>query len=361
MPGKKKVLLAMSGGIDSSVAALLLLEQGFEVLGMSFRSYAYPPACQTTARPYCSNLDAIHDARSLALKLNIPHYELDLKQEFEKLVIKEFVNEYLEGRTPNPCIICNPRIKWGELLKRADQLDCEFIATGHYAQLMESGGRWYLAQASDENKDQSYVLWRLSQEQLKRTIFPLGAYTKSQIRSMATAKGFNNLAIKRESYEICFIPDNDYCRFIGEQDLVPARGIGHGTIIDTKGNTIGNHKGYPYYTVGQKITFEDKGESTLFVKHINAGQNQLMVAPRECLMDKVFYIKNFNGLKYESLSDGLKVQTKIRQKDSLTDAIVYNEGGRMRVELQDYVFAVAPGQSAVFYKDGHLIGGGFIA
>src|SRR5574343_1721420 len=205
-----KVLVAMSGGIDSSVTAMMLHEQGYEVIGITMKTWDYESSGSSKRETGCCSLDSINDARTLAVDHGFPHYILDIRGEFGDHIINNFVEEYLAGRTPNPCVLCNTHIKWEALLKRADQLDCQYIATGHYANVRKEGDRHVVSKGLDESKDQSYVLWGLTQNSLSRTKFPLGKYEKSAIRQMALDWGYEEIARKSESYEICFVPNNDY-------------------------------------------------------------------------------------------------------------------------------------------------------
>ena len=215
MSKKGRVLVAMSGGVDSSVAAIMLHEQGYEVIGITMKTWDYASSGGSTKETGCCSLDSINDARSLAVNFGFPHYILDIRSEFGDFVIDNFVDEYIAGRTPNPCVLCNTHIKWEALMKRANKLDCEFIATGHYANIrLHDNDRYVISKGRDDHKDQSYVLWGVSQENLARTQFPLGGFTKSEIRQMALEMGQKELASKSESYEICFVPENDYRAFL---------------------------------------------------------------------------------------------------------------------------------------------------
>ena len=241
MSKKGRILVAMSGGIDSSLAAVLLHEQGYEVIGMTMKTWDYQNSGGSKKETGCCSLDSINDARNIAVQLGFPHYIIDIRDEFGDYVIDHFTNEYLNGRTPNPCVLCNTHIKWDALLRRADQLGCEFIATGHYANIRQENGRYVISKGKDENKDQSYALWGISQESLSRTIFPLGGLHKTEIRQMAQDRGFIELVTKSESYEICFVPDNDYRGFLRrrvpelEQEVAGGEFVlEDGTIVELK-------------------------------------------------------------------------------------------------------------------------------
>jgi tRNA-specific 2-thiouridylase len=239
---KGKVLVAMSGGIDSSVCALLLQEQGYDVIGITMKTWDYSTSGSSKKETGCCSLDSINDARMMAVEHNFPHYILDIREEFGSFIIDNFVDEYLAGRTPNPCVLCNTHIKWEALLKRADQLGCEFIATGHYAQIREENGRYVISKGLDESKDQSYVLWGLKQECLKRTLLPLGNYKKSEIKKMAIDRGYHELAAKSESYEICFVPDNDYRSFLKHKVDGLEEQVNGGEFILQDGTVVANTK-----------------------------------------------------------------------------------------------------------------------
>src|SRR5438045_1934500 len=258
MSAKGKVLVAMSGGIDSTVTALMLNEQGYEVIGITMKTWDYSSSGGSKKETGCCNLDSFNDARMAAVQHGFAHFILDIREEFGDFVIDNFVEEYLAGRTPNPCVLCNTHIKWRALLKRADALGCDFIATGHYAKihqhvnacLPDRQGRFVVSKAVDETKDQSYVLWGLQQDLLRRTLLPLGTYRKTEIRQMAIDYGYPELAKKSESYEICFVPDNDYRGFLKRRVNGLEEKVNGGNFVDKDGNVLGNHKGYPFYTIG---------------------------------------------------------------------------------------------------------------
>lgn len=355
-------MVAMSGGIDSSVAAMLLHDEGYEVIGLTMKTWDYATSGGTRKTTGCCSLDDINDARNLAVTKGFHHMILDIREEFGNFIIDNFVEEYLAGRTPNPCILCNTHIKWDALLQRADQLDCEFIATGHYANSREENGRFVVSKGLDENKDQSYVLWGLKQEALARTRFPLGSFTKPEIRQMALDQGFQELAKKNESYEICFVPDNDYRGFLNRKvDGLEDRMKG-GQFKDKDGNVLGEHKGYPYYTIGQRKGLGQAFGEPMFVTRIDPMTNTVYLGRQEDLEGNTMFVRNLNLQKYASVEDGTEYVSKIRYKDRGALSTLFNEpDGRMRVEFAHNVSAIAPGQSAVFYEDNDVVGGGFIA
>jgi tRNA-uridine 2-sulfurtransferase len=359
MSSKGKVLVAMSGGIDSSVTAMMLHEQGYEVIGITMKTWDYQSSGSSKKETGCCSLDSINDARQVAVNLGFPHYILDIRGEFGDHIINNFVDEYLAGRTPNPCVLCNTHIKWEALLKRADMLGCEFIATGHYAQVREENGRYVVSRGLDLNKDQSYVLWGLSQESLKRTIFPLGKFTKPEIRKMAEAYGFAELANKPESYDICFIPDNDYRAFLKHRMPELEHQVEGGDFI-FKGEKVGKHRGYPFYTIGQRKGLDIALGEPVFVKNIVPETNTVELGTKEDLNEQQLYIRDFNLVKYGALPHDFVALTKIRYKDPGTSATVNTEGNKLHVVFHQHVSGVAPGQSAVMYEGNDLVGGGFI-
>ena len=361
MSKKGKILVAMSGGIDSSMTALMLHEQGYEVIGITMKTWDYASSGGSGKETGCCSLDSINDARTLAVDFGFPHYILDIREEFGDYIINNFVEEYLAGRTPNPCVLCNTHIKWEALLKRADMLDCEFIATGHYAQVRKENDRYIVSKGIDENKDQSYVLWGLSQASLKRTIFPLGNIRKPEIKKMAIDRGFVELANKSESYEICFVPDNDYRGFLKRKVEGLEEKVDGGDFILQNGTKVGKHKGYPFYTVGQRKGLDLAFGEPMHVLEIIPETNVVVLGTRDELDKQEMMVRNFNFIKYPSLPENFEARTKIRYKDAGTMSTLNQQGDMMNVLFHSKVTAVAPGQSAVVYEGNDLVGGGFIA
>ncbi len=360
MAKKNRVLVAMSGGLDSSVAALLLHEQGYDVIGITMKTWDYASSGGTRKTTGCCSLDDINDARSLAVDRGFPHYILDIREEFGEFIIDNFTSEYLAGRTPNPCVLCNTHIKWDALLKRADKLGCDFIATGHYAKVREENGRYIVSKGLDESKDQSYVLWGLKQEALAKTIFPMGNFRKTEIRQMALDFGYQSLAKKAESYEICFIPDNDYRGFLKRRVPGLESRVAGGKFLDKEGNELGTHEGYPFYTIGQRKGLGMAFGKPVFVTHINRETNTITLGDEEDLESTELYVRDVNFAKYADLSEEKELVVKIRYKDSGTAALVKREGNMLRASFPVNIKAVTPGQSAVFYEGDDVVAGGFI-
>jgi len=357
---KGRVLVAMSGGIDSSVASILLHEQGYEVIGITMKTWDYAGVGGSKKETGCCSLDSINDARSIAVRYGFPHYILDIRQEFGDFVIDNFVDEYLAGRTPNPCVMCNTHIKWEALLKRADMLGCELIATGHYAKVREENARFVISKGLDQSKDQSYVLWGVTQQCLSRTIFPIGGFQKSVIRQMAHDMGLYELANKSESYEICFIPDNDYRSFLKNRVEGLEEKLDGGNFIDSEGTVLGQHRGYPFYTIGQRKGLEIALGSPMFVTEIVPQTNTVVLGTINDLQKQETWVRNINLIKYASLNNTTEAVTKIRYKDVGAASTLSQQGDRMHVVFHHKVKGIAPGQSAVFYDGDDVIGGGFI-
>ncbi|MEM9738018.1 MAG: tRNA 2-thiouridine(34) synthase MnmA [Bacteroidota bacterium] len=361
MMKKKRILVAMSGGIDSSVAAIKLHEAGHEVIGITMKTWNYTRGCSTKKQIGCCNLDTINDAREVAVRTGFPYMVLDIRKEFGQYVIDHFKSEYLAGRTPNPCILCNTHIKWNALRKRADELGCSHLATGHYAQVREENRRYVLYKSRDLNKDQTYALWGLSQENLQRTIFPLGHLTKPEVRDFATARGFPNLVKKSESYEICFIPENNYRDFLRKEIKGLEEKVKGGEFVLEDGRVIGKHQGYPFYTVGQRRGLQVSLSYPVYVTRIDAATNRVYLGTLDALARNGMYVHKLNMIKYDCLKEPTESHIKVRYNDTGKPGVLVQEKEQMKVFFGQNVQAIAPGQAAVFYEGDDVIGGGWIA
>ncbi|MFY7879053.1 MAG: tRNA 2-thiouridine(34) synthase MnmA [Lacibacter sp.] len=365
MSQKGKVLVAMSGGIDSTVAALMLHHQGYEVVGITMKTWDYASSgtgAKGKKETGCCNLDSFNDARAAAVQHGFPHYILDIRDEFGDFVINNFVDEYLNGRTPNPCVLCNTHIKWRALLKRADALNCDFIATGHYAKInRHENERYYISKGIDATKDQSYVLWGLQQDLLSRTLLPLGGYHKTEIRQMAHEFGYPELAKKAESYEICFVPDNDYRGFLKRNVPDLETKVAGGYFKDKTGKILGTHKGYPFYTIGQRKGLDITFGKPVFVTSIDPETNTVVLGEEEDLKKTEMQVGKLNLIKYDTIPSGMESLTKIRYRDEGTLARLYPTSNQsIEVHFMGNAKGIAPGQSAVFYEGNDVIGGGII-
>ena len=346
---KKKVLMAMSGGLDSSMTAVLLKEKNYELIGITLRVYQ----SQFRSDPM---EQSINDAKILADKLDIPYYVIDVSKDFKTKIIDYFINEYYNGHTPNPCALCNFTIKWEYLIRLADEFGCNYIATGHYAKIKQKNGRLYISEGQDFNKDQSYFLWRLNQDFLKRTLFPLGNFNKKQIRELAELKGFKDIATKRESYDICFIPEGDYRDFLKKNSRSPQPG----KIVNTKNQVLGTHQGIIYYTHGQRKGLGIAYTEPLYVVDINPEENKITLGTKQELYKNVIYLKDFVLSKYDPIPKNKTFQTKIRYRSKPLDSKVSIENNLLKIEFETPATAPSPGQSAVIYEENDLVAGGVI-
>ena len=349
---KTRILIAMSGGVDSSVAAALLKEKGFEVIGITM-CFDLPQG--HSKKPTCCGPLAIEDARNVARQLGIRHYVLPMQKFLQDEVIKDFCKEYIRGKTPNPCVRCNQYIKFGALLKRAFALDARFLATGHYARIIKTKDALLLKKARDSSKDQSYFLYRLQQWQLKHILFPLGDYTKEQVRRLAR-KFHLSVADKAGSQEICFLPDNDYRKFLQEH---AARDIQPGLIQDEQGEILGSHRGIAYYTIGQREGLGIARGHPLYITRIDASSNRIIVGDKSKAFKREFLVKNVHFI-LSPVKKKVAVHVRIRYNHKEARAGVVPFGKKMRIRFFRPQFAITPGQAAVFYDGDNVLGGGII-
>lgn len=352
----------MSGGVDSSVVAGILTEQGYDLIGITIKTYRYEEVGGNVGNESsCCSLDGINDARAVAAKLAFPHYVLDFSERFGAEVIDNFVGEYLNGRTPNPCVICNRKIKWEELIRKSDALGADYIATGHYAKVKfdENTGRHYVSRGRDESKDQSYALWGLTQESLSKTLFPLAEMTKPESRTLGEKYGLANMR-KGESYEICFIPDNNYERFLKERVPQLESQVAGGEIL-MDGEVVGTHRGFPFYTVGQRKGLGIARPEPVYVTGIDYQNNRIEIGKEVNLYKRGLVAKSVNMQKYADCKELLRVHAKIRYKDP-GDAATIQElaDSRVQVIFDEKRRAITPGQSVVFYEGDDVVGGGVI-
>jgi len=351
---KKRVVVAMSGGVDSSVAAALLLKKRYEVIGITLKLWPKSLCGQKHLRSCCS-LEDIEDARKVAQQLNIPYYVLNIEKEFEKEVIDYFCQDYAQGRTPNPCIVCNQKIKFGTLLKKALELGASYVATGHYAQVEfnKKIKRFIIKEGKDKTKDQSYVLFSLNQNQLTHCLFPLGNYLKRDIRRLALKLGLKPHQ-KPDSQEICFVLNNDYHKFLKEK----LKTIKSGYFIDQTGKILGTHPGICFYTVGQRKGLGALGKA-MYVISLNSFDNTITIGEEKDLARKEFLVSNLNWIVKPQKK--IEARVKIRYNHPKAKAVIYlNDRNKAKVSFLAAQKAITPGQAAVFYKNDTVIGGGWI-
>jgi len=348
---KPRVAVLMSGGVDSSVAAGLLKEAGHEVIGFTLQLW---PSTKEVGG--CCGLSAIEDAKKVARIINIPHYVLNCRKVFQKEVIDYFCQAYLSGRTPNPCIMCNRRIKFDYFLKKAKEISADYVASGHYARIIRKGTHYFLKKGIDAKRDQSYFLYNLTREQLSAVLFPLGGFTKEEVRKKARYFCFPN-SEKEGSQEICFIPDNDYGRFI--RDRFPGAAV-PGPIFGPDGKLLGRHKGIAFYTVGQREGLGVSLPKPLYVVGIDSVRNSLRVAEKEAVYREELLASDLNWITGRP-SGTFKAKAKIRYQNLETSVTVESINGKVRVKFSKPQFAVTPGQSIVFYRRGTVLGGGVIS
>jgi tRNA-specific 2-thiouridylase len=355
-----RVLVAMSGGVDSSVAAALLREQGYDVVGIAMRLAPEPANPLARRRTTCCSHDDFEDARRVAERLDFPFYVVDMRADFARRVIGNFVGEYLAGRTPNPCVRCNLEIKFDRLWERARAIDAAFVATGHYARIVQSAeGRFSLMRACDLAKDQSYFLFTLGQAELARTFFPLGAMTKREVRDYARRLGLHN-DDKPESQEICFVPDGDYARFV-EQTAGPMVSR-PGRVVDDAGRVLGVHRGIHRYTVGQRRGLGIAADAPLYVRELRPASAEVVVGHREALASRGLVAADVRLISSGMIAgDSIPIEAKIRYRHPALDAtLTMTAADRAEVRFNGTGPAVSPGQACVFYRQDEVLGGGFI-
>jgi len=354
---KTRVVVAMSGGVDSSVAAGLLVREGYEVIGITMRLWTQDDPDAARHHKRCCSVEDTSDAQAAADTLGIRHYVLNLEREFAEDVVDRFVQQYARGRTPNPCLACNDKVKFRPLLDHAVALGAEYLATGHYAQITrEAGGSARLHCAVDPGKDQSYVLYTLGQEELRRTLFPVGGYTKEEIRTLAHEMALPN-ADKPDSADICFIPSGDYRAFV--RDRVP---VAAGDIVDTTGHTVGEHEGIANYTIGQRRGLPARGDSEpIFVVDIDPADNRVVVGPHEMLMSAGLIAEDLTWIDGAAPSANFRADAKIRYRaEPVPSNIALGGDGGGEVRFDRPQRAVTPGQAVVFYEGNRVLGGGTI-
>ncbi|TYQ15418.1 UNVERIFIED_CONTAM: tRNA-specific 2-thiouridylase [Acetivibrio alkalicellulosi] len=356
---KKKVMIGMSGGVDSSVAAAILLEKGYEVIGVTMKIWPEKEEEGKLKEGGCCSLSAVDDARRVSYKLGIPYYVMNFQDIFEEKVIDYFKDEYLKGKTPNPCIACNRYVKFEAMLNKAVSMGIDYVATGHYAiiEYDENYKRYLLKKSVTQAKDQTYALYNLNQEQLSKILMPIGDYTKDRVRERAKELDLG-VASKPDSQEICFVEDNNYGKFIEENTTSK---IKSGYFVDTKGNVLGKHKGIIHYTVGQRKGLGIALGKPMYVVKLDLDNNNVVLGENDDIFSKTLIASDLNFIMIDKLKEPLNVKAKIRYSAKEADAMIYPmEKGKVKVEFDSPQRAVTPGQSIVFYNGDIVVGGGVI-
>jgi len=366
-----KIAVAMSGGVDSSAAAAILKEQGHELVGFTMQLWDQRRGINVDENgdplpSRCCSLDDVYDARRVAEELDFPFYVLNLERDFEREVIQPFVSSYLSGETPIPCVSCNSRLKFASLDRLAVSLGCEKVATGHYARVEFDRGnnRYKLLRGTNQQKDQSYFLWELTQPQLSRALFPLGEMSKPEARDAARQHGLNGVSEKKESQEICFVPDGNYSGFIDrylEAENATERLPGAGDIVDTTGRVIGHHEGIHRYTIGQRRGMGIANERALYVISIDAEKNRVTAGPAEELLSSEFTVAEVNWIACDDPKEPVRAEVRVRYRHTAAPATITPlENNRARIVFDEPQRAITPGQASVFYRGDEVIGGGWI-
>ena len=361
MKSKEKVLVAMSGGVDSAVALLKIIESGYEAIGVTMKLWEYKNVGGNTLKDTnCCAIESINNAKLVCERLGVPHYTIDFTDDFKEKVIDNFVDEYIAGRTPNPCVRCNSYVKWDTFINQSDKLGAKYIATGHYAIIESNNNQYKILKGKDKHKDQSYVLWGIPKETLKRTILPLGKLTKKEVRKIASDNNFEN-ANTPESMEICFVPDNNYKRFVREYAKDKIKSLEKpGTILNDDGEKIGENSGYINYTIGQRRGIGLANPNPLYVKKIDSKNNSITVSEKESLFSEKCYVSNLNWLK-EDFKLPLNLFAQIRYNGNMSEVSISQKNNKILAHFNSPQLAITPGQSIVFYdKDETLQGGGII-
>ena len=355
----KRVLVAMSGGVDSSVALIKVLEMGYEAIGVTLKLWENKDKkTNKVIDSECNSLDAVNGAKLVCDRLGVHHYTLNFIDLFRTEVVNNFSNEYFEGRTPNPCIRCNSMVKWEALINQLDVFDADMIATGHYAQIKKSKNTYELCKGLDTQKDQSYMLWQIDEKFLKKTILPLGEMTKAEVRKIAQEYKLEN-ANRDESMDLCFVVDNDYRQFLHEFIPEKVKNIKDGDIINEDGNVVGTHTGYTNYTIGQRKGIGLSFPEPRYVKKIIPNDNKIMISKKEGLLSSKCKVSNLNWMKKIDKFP-FKFKARIRYNSEGADALLINKNNEFFCEFQNPQLAVTPGQSIVFYINDAIIGGGII-